>query len=301
MGYQFHRQHQFSATAHASVDIQNQLASENQYALFSKLNQKLPTVNRFCLLAEASPSEPYEPQSWKGAMGQQDGAKWLQAAKEEFASLIDNNTWDLVEPPHHQKVLPGKWVFKYKRGISGKILCYKAQWVAKGYEQQFGIDYDQTFASVIKPMSYKALFAIAASLDLEIKQMDVKTAFLYGLVKEDVYVQQPTGLGDNSGRVCKLNKALYGLKQSPRMWYKTLSNFLVSKGFKAIDADNSVFQCGTSYIAIYVDDLLLIGPDSIVLYEIKLELANRFSMTDLGPVAFYLGMSITRDRQNRTL
>jgi hypothetical protein len=301
MGHQFHRQHQFSTAAHASVNIRNQLASENQHALLSKLNEKLPTVNRFCLLAEASPSEPYEPQSWKGAMGQQDSAKWLQAAKEEFASLIDNNTWDLVEPPHHQKVLPGKWVFKYKRGISGKILRYKARWVAKGYEQQFGIDYDQTFASVVKPMSYKALFAIAASLDLEIEQMDVKTAFLYGLVEEDIYVQQPTGLGDNSGRVCKLNKALYGLKQSPRVWYKTLSDFLVSKGFKAIDADNSVFQRDTSYIAVYVDDLLLIGPDSIVLHEIKLELANRFSMTDLGPVAFYLGMSITRDRQNRTL
>jgi hypothetical protein len=124
-------------------------------------------------------------------MGQQDSAKWLQAAKEEFASLIDNNTWDLVEPPHHQKVLPGKWVFKYQRGISGKILRYKARWVAKGYEQQFGIDYDQTFASVVKPMSYKALFAITASLDLEIEQMDVKTAFFYGLVEEDIYVQQP--------------------------------------------------------------------------------------------------------------
>jgi hypothetical protein len=93
---------------------------------------------------------------------------------------------------------------------------------------------------------------------------------------------------------------LYGLKQSLRVWYKTLSDFLVSKGFKAIDADNSVFQRDTSYIAVYVDDLL-IGPDSIVLHKIKLELANRFSMTDLGLVAFYLGMSITRDRQNRTL
>jgi hypothetical protein len=150
-------------------------------------------------------------------------------------------------------------------------------------------------------MSYKALFAIAASLDLEIEQMDVKTAFFYGLVEEDIYLQQPTGLGDNSGHVCKLNKALYGLKQSPRVWYKTFSEFLASKGFKAIDADNSIFQCGTTYIAVYVDDLLLIGPDSIVLHEIKLELANKFSMTDLGPAAFYLGMSITRDRQNRTL
>src|SRR5436189_2878146 len=169
-------------------------------------------------------------------------------------SLISNNTWTLVDPPQNRSILKGKWVFKYKRGPLGEVIRHKARWVVKGYGQQQGIDYDETFASVVKPMSYKALFAIAASLDLEIEQMDVKTAFLYGLVEEDVYVQQPTGLGDNSGRVCKLNKALYGLKQSPRVWYKTLSNFLISKGFKAIDADNSVFQCGTSYIAIYVDD-----------------------------------------------
>ena len=234
-------------------------------------------------------------------MNQQYSGKWLQAAKEEFASLIDNNTWDLVEPPQYQKVLPGKWIFRPKRGAKGNILRYKARWVAKGYEQQFGVDYDQNFASVVKPMSYKSLFAIEASLDLEIEQMDVKTAFLYGRVEEDIYVQQPTGLGDNSGRVCKLNKALYGLQQSPRIWYKTLSDFLVSKGFKAVDADNSVFQRGTTYIAVYVDDLLLIGPESTILHEIKLELARKFSTTDLGPVAFYLGMSITRDRQNRTL
>ncbi len=87
----------------------------------------------------------------------------------------------------------------------------------RGFEQQYGIDYDETFASVVKPMSYKALFAIAAALDLEIHQMDVKTAFLYGDIDEEIFVEQPEGLGNGSDQVCKLNKALYGLKQSPRM------------------------------------------------------------------------------------
>jgi hypothetical protein len=142
---------------------------------------------------------------------------WLKASKDEMESLVQNNTWDLVQPPTGRKVLKGKWVYKYKRGADGRVLHHKARWVVKGYEQLLGINYNDTFASVVKPMSYKALFAIAAALDLEIEQMDVKTAFLYGTVEEEIYVQQPEGLRDNTGRVCRLKKALYGLKQSPRV------------------------------------------------------------------------------------
>jgi hypothetical protein len=130
-------------------------------------------------------------------------------------------------------------------------------------------------------MSYKALFAIAAALDLEIEQMDVKTAFLYGNMEEDVLVYQPHGLGDNSGRVCKLNKALYGLKQSPRIWYKTLLQFLHEASFTPLDAGYSVFVKDSTYIAIYVDDLLLIGPDKVDIQQIKDQLSQRFSITDL--------------------
>jgi hypothetical protein len=110
-------------------------------------------------------------------------------------------------------------------------------------------------------MSYKALFAIAIALDLEIEQMDVKTAFLYSNVQEDIFVEQLYSLGDNSGQVCKLNKALYSLKKSPRIWYKTLSQFLHEAGFTPLDANHLVFVKNSTYVAIYVDDLLLIGPD----------------------------------------
>jgi hypothetical protein len=150
-------------------------------------------------------------------------------------------------------------------------------------------------------MSYKALFAIAAALDLEIEQMDVKTAFLYGSVDEEIFVEQPHGLNDNTGRVCRLNKALYGLKQSPRIWYKTLAQFLQDNGFSFLDSDHSVFVKGSTYIAVYVDDLLIIGPDRTELQCLKTRLSTRFQMTDLGPIAFYLGMTVTRDRKNRIL
>jgi transposase InsO family protein len=261
----------------------------------------LSNAKVFALMADMMPEEPYEPKSWKDAMSHNGREKWLQAANDEMDSLISNGTWSLVDPPANRNVLKGRWVFKYKRGPSGDVVRYKARWVVKGYEQQEGIDYHETFASVVKPMSYKALFAIAAARDLEIEQMDVKTAFLYGTVQEDIFVEQPHGLNDDSGRVCKLNKALYGLKQSPRVWYRTLSTFLGEAGFTPLDADHSVFVKNSTYIAVYVDDLLLVGPDKVDIQRIKDQLSQRFKMTDMGPIAYYLGMTVTRDRKSRIL
>ena len=258
--------------------------------------------NTFALLSnKLLADERYEPKNWKSAINHASKDQWLQAARDEHESLLANKTWSLVEPPPDRNVLKGRWVFKYKRGPAGTILRYKARWVVKGYEQQQGIDYADTFASVVKPMSYKALFAIAASLDLEIEQMDVKTAFLYGTLDEEIFVEQPEGLEDGTGRVCRLNKALYGLKQSPRVWYHTLSRFLADSKFHPIDADHSVFSNGSIYIAVYVDDLLIIGKDKTEIQELKDRLSTRFSMSDLGPVAYYLGMAVTRDRSNRIL
>ena len=150
-------------------------------------------------------------------------------------------------------------------------------------------------------MSYKTLFAIAAALDLEIEQMDVKTAFLYGTLDEEIFMQQPEGFHDGTNRVCQLNKAIYSLKQSPRIWYHTLSQFLTELGFDPIDANHSVFTNGCIFVAVYVDDLLIIGPDKAKIQELKNLLSAQFSMVDLGPIAYYLGMSITQDCKNHIL
>ena len=132
--------------------------------------------------------------------------------------------------------------------------------------------------------------------------MDVKTAFLYGNVEETIYVTQPTGFESGGKRkVCKLKKVLYGLKQSPRVWYNTLAVFLIELGFKPIAADYSVFGDGTTIIAIYVDDILLAGPDKQGIQRIKDKLYERFEMTDLGACHYYLGITVTRDRANRIL
>lgn len=131
---------------------------------------------------------------------------------DEIDSLRRNGTFIPVSLPPGKHTLQGKWVYKLKRGKDGEITRFKARFVVRGFEQKDGIDYHETFASVVKPMSYKMIFAIAAALDLELEQMDVKTAFLYGSVKEEIYVTQPQGFDDNSGRVFRLRKALYGLK-----------------------------------------------------------------------------------------
>ena len=132
--------------------------------------------------------------------------------------------------------------------------------------------------------------------------MDVKTAFLYGNVEETIYVTQPIGFEyGGKHKVCKLKKALYGLKQSPRVWYNTLTAYLKELGFEPIAADYSVFSNGSTIIAIYVDDILLAGPNKEEIQGIKGKLHERFEITDLGACSYYLGMIVTRDRANRIL
>jgi transposase InsO family protein len=244
---------------------------------------------------------PTEPPSYRHAKADPDWPKWLEAMRSEHESLQDNNTWSLVARPTDKRILSGKWVYKLKRGASGELLRYKARWVVRGFEQTEGIDYNETFASVVKPMSYKAIFAIAAALDLELEQMDVKTAFLYGDIDGDVYMEQPPEFDDGTRMVCKLNKALYGLKQAPRIWYQTLAAYLEGLGFYPLTSDVGIFVKGHTYIAVYVDDLLIAGPSKEEIQELKNALSGRFQMTDLGPCSHYLGMAVTRDRKNRTI
>ena len=256
------------------------------------------------LLAQASRPEPYEPRTYKEAMADaMYKMHWQLSMNDEYHSLIENKTWYLVKLPAGRKALGGKWVYKLKRGSEGEVTRYKARWVVQGFLQREGIDFEETFASVVKPMSYKAIFALAAAFDLELDQMDVKTAFLYGDVDELVYVVQFHGFDDGSGRVCCLKKALYGLKQSPRVWYNTLATFLKGLGYRALVEDYSVFihDDNRVIVAIYVDDILIAGPNRSMINQLKKALSEKFKMVDLGPCAYYLGMKILRDRQNRTL
>jgi hypothetical protein len=258
-------------------------------------------VTLLAFLSQANTPEPSEPLTYAAALSGPQSKLCEQGMVEENDSLKQNRTWTLVPRPQTRRVLRGKWVYKLKRGAKNEILRYKARWVVKGFEQKEGLDYNETFATVVKPMIYKALFAIAVALDLEVQQMDVVTAFLYGTIDKEIYVEQPTGLDDGTACVCRLNRALYGLKQAPRVWYTTLANYLKNLGFAPLVSDLSVFQRDELFCAIYVDDLLLVGNSTSVIQGVKDKLSERFNMKDLGACKFYLGMEVMRDRANRTI
>ena len=253
----------------------------------------------FALLAHhANKPDVFEPKTYEQAISNSLARMhWELAMKDEYKSLMDNNTWCLVQAPPGAHVLRGRWVYTLKRGPTGEVTRYKARWVVRGFEQQEGRDYHDTFASVVKPMSYKAIFALAAAMDWDVEQMDVKTAFLYGNVQEEIYVQQPDGFSKDN-RVCKLNKALYGLKQSPRIWYQHFSEYMKELGLVPIESDDSVFMDAKegTIVALYVDDVLITGPSKAGIQRIKEALKAKFHMSDLGPIAYYLGMTVKRDR-----
>ena len=246
-------------------------------------------------------SEVAEPQTYKQAVDGKNAKFWHQAMQEEYDSLMENNTWTLVNSPDNRKILPGKWVYKIKTKTDGTITRWKARWVAKGYEQIEGLDYNQTFASVIKGTSARVLFALAVEKEFYIEQMDVKTAFLYGNIDEEIFIKQPTGFEQDKSKVCKLNKALYGLKQAPRVWYQTLQSFFEANGFTMCLADNSIFVSSALILGAYVDDFQILGKDQGVIKNFKLLLAKRFKMVDLGPINQYLGMEVHQDFESKTV
>ena len=168
---------------------------------------------------------------------------WRKAMEIEIASIEKNHTWKLVDPPPNVKSIGVKWIFKVKRDASGKISKYKARLVAKGYVQRFGIDYEEVFAPVARLETIRLLIALAASHNWEIHHLDVKSAFLHGELKEEVYVDQPDGFikKGKERHVYKLSKALYGLKQAPRAWNSRLDATMKELGFTRCKQEQAVY------------------------------------------------------------
>ena len=155
--------------------------------------------------------------------------------------------------------------------------------------------------------SIRVLLSIVAIHDLELHQMDVKTAFLNGVLEEEIYMQQPEGFVEAGKEhlVCKLNRTLYGLKQSPRVWYQTIDKFFAEKGFKRIECDYGLYVIWNDevkfIIALYVDDMLLACSSMSYLNQVKQWLNNEYDMKDLGEAKYVLGIEIQRDRSKREI
>ncbi|GJT92471.1 retrovirus-related pol polyprotein from transposon TNT 1-94 [Tanacetum coccineum] len=171
-----------------------------------------------------------EPKMYKDALTQ---SCWIEAMQEELNEFERLEVWELVPQPDKVMVITLKWIYKVKLDELGGILKNKARLVACGYRQEEGIDFEESFAPVSRLEAIRIFLAFAAHMNMVVYQMDVKTAFLNGNLREEVYVSQPNGFVDpnNSNHVYKLKKALYGLKQAPRTWYAMLSSFMISQDF----------------------------------------------------------------------
>ncbi|CAI7903959.1 unnamed protein product, partial [Closterium sp. NIES-53] len=215
-----------------------------------------------CAFAFFSPMEmPGEPTTLKEALESSDAEEWKKAMESELKSIEENGTWELVELPEGHKAITSKWLLKIKSDADGNIECYKSRLVAKGYQQKEMVDYKELFAPV-----------------------------------EEIFMAQPEGFDDGSGRVWKLKKALYGLKQPPRQWYLKLREVLEEIGFTPSSTDHSLFMLGKgeqmSFMVVYVDDILIFSPSSDLVKEVMLNLQDKFKCKAFGDVIWRNGVCV---------
>ncbi|CAL5378709.1 unnamed protein product [Camellia sinensis] len=227
----------------------------------SKPSSKYPASEYILLTNEG------EPESFQEAQNHEEKSSWQQAMQEECNPLQN------------------KWVFKLKKDGNGKLVKYKARLVVKGFGQKKRIDFDEIFLPVVKMTSIRVVLGLATSLNLELEQMDLKTAFLHGDLKEEIYMEQP---------------------EAPRQWYKKFDSFMVGHEYKRPAADQCVYVRkfpGENFIILllYVDDMLIVGQDATTIISLKKELSQSFEMKDLGPTQQILGMKIVCDRETKRL
>ncbi|KAH9744862.1 hypothetical protein KPL70_003863 [Citrus sinensis] len=250
-----------------------------------------------------------EPANFSEAMESVHCDKWLEAMQDEMESLQRNQTCTLIPNLGNKRLISCKWIFKRKEGIPDvEPPKYKARLVARGFTQREGVDFNEICSLVVKHSSIRILLAMVALLDLELEQMDVKTAFLHGNLEEQILMAQPEGF-ECKGKedyVCLLHKSLYGLKQSPRQWYRRFDDFMVSKGYHRSRYDSCVYfggsdQGGVAYLLLYVDDMLIASKYKSEIERLKNLLKVEFEMKDLGNAKRILGMDIIKDRSAGTL
>lgn len=250
---------------------------------------------------------PDEPGTYEEAQDSPHSREWESAMQQELKTLEENNTWTIVEPPKGAQVLKSRWVYKIKEPLNAPVK-YKARFVVKGYNQN--VELEQTFAGVVRASTVKILWAMAASLDWEVEQMDAVSAFTQGEIGDPVYVEMPQGFHelkgshqDSSRKVLLLKKALYGLKTSALIWQKKCRKDLAELGFCPLLSDDCAYLNQESGIVIvtYVDDFLIFGKDLVHIRGLKQALQERMRIEDLGPCHKFCGTRVIRDRPNRSI
>lgn len=321
-----------------SQDIENQVESEENEHLFDVIdpgvpiypqeNEDLPILGQPINVRELrnrdnikkparyeiNVAEASAPDTYQEALSCKESTNWIQAIKNELNAHRKNKTWSVIPRKPGMKTIDSKWVFEVLKDNEGKIQRFKARLCARGFMQQQGIDYTETFAPVVRYDSLRVFLSIVAVEDLELIQFDVETAFLHGVLEEKIFMEIPEGLQVKSVKsvkensdmnvVCLLNKSLYGLKQAPRCWNDKFCDFLKRYNFEETEADKCIFvgQVGQAivYLALFVDDGLLAAKSKEHLNIVLKHLRNEFSIT-VGDSSIFVGMQIERDRTRKSV
>jgi hypothetical protein len=217
---------------------------------------------------------------------------------EEMAQLRKLGTFTITPLPPGRSPIACKWVFRVKHDELGAITRYKARLVAKGFSQIPGIDYDETFAPVVRLETIRLLLALAARYKLDVHVVDVIGAYLNGKLDEEIYMQQPEGYQDGTTMVYRLQKALYGLKQSGRVWNIELNKSFLDHSYSRLLSDQCVYikrnGSDITIIAVHVDDMTILASSPTVMSAAERELESMFDVKKLGEIRQLLGMQITR-------
>lgn len=246
------------------------------------------------------------PANYREARRSDQWEYWETAMNEEKDSLDAHDCFEYVDRERGKKVIPVHWIYSAKVDEHGNVIRYKARLVAQGCRQIPGVDVDEVFAPTSSFGARRVLLAKAAQEDLEVHQVDIKTAFLNGDLEEEVYVTQPPGFENGGPQVCRLRKALYGLKQAPRAWYKTLDGILEKHGFRSCMSDAGIYvstdtNMDPMYLVVFVDDMLIMCKCLERVVGFKEALGKEFAIHDLGEVKDFLGCQIVRDREKRVI
>ncbi|GKB30463.1 putative ribonuclease H-like domain-containing protein, partial [Tanacetum coccineum] len=223
---------------------------------------------------------------------------WVEAMQEELLQFKLKEVWVLCDLPDGKRVIGTKWVFRNKRDERGTIIKNKARLVAQGYRQEEGVDYDEVFAPVARIEAIRLFLAFASFMGFIVYQMDVKSAFLYGNITEEVYVKQPPGFEDpaHPNKVYRVVKALYGLHKPKSMGHERLSTFLLKHGYRRGAIDKTLFikkdRRDIMLVQVYVDDIIFGSTKSSMVKDFEDLMQKEFKMSSMGELTFFLGLQV---------
>ncbi|SCZ97759.1 BZ3501_MvSof-1269-A2-R1_Chr7-2g09283 [Microbotryum saponariae] len=244
-----------------------------------------------------------DPQTWREAMSSDKREVWAKAATDEFNSMRDDFKVFTIEDrstvPAGATIVTSKFVWKTKRNALGEVTGHKARLVAQGNRQRDGIDFNETFAPVARFSSIRSLLALAAANGLHVHQADIDKAYLHGDLDHDIWMTTPRGFDLPTDKVLRLRRSIYGLKQAGRIWNRHIDASLRDLGYTATGTDHCVYsriddRRRPHYIALYVDDLLMISPDLAEIERVISGLEQRYGVKRLGPAEYILGIQIRR-------